>query len=489
MKKINSIKNYKISTNNFDFIVLTGSTVITSIFSFIYSVYARKYVVPSEYGIFVASNILLLYFNYLQLGTLNSLNRDYTQLLGAGKINEAKRLKSSTFVFIVSVYALAFIIITMFVLVYFKGDFLNYYAFGCLSNALISLFIAVDNYSTNIVRMEGHFNYSAFVGIIKTIVAIVSGIFFVQRYGYYGLYIMPFSASLMSIILNSRISIRGLRLKFNIEDNIDSIKTGFPLLINSLLWTMMMSVDKFVILILMTVENLGVYSIALLGFSTMVLIPQTISQVFYFKISKLYGETGSIPVLIDSTLEYSKLVSIISSLASVIVYFLLPIFIEIVMPEYMDGIVAAQVLIIGVSIYSTTILFGNIFTILKLNYQLIKNSVILFVFNVVLSSSLCLILGKNIENVAIGTSLSYAIYSLRLMYIVSKEFTTSLKRMVFTSWSPVIMTLVPGIILYSTIDSSVVSLIITVVFSLLAILIFYRKDIKKLFFNKGGYLT
>lgn len=441
-----SIKNYKISTNNFDFIVLTGSTVVTSIFSFFYSVYARKYVVPSEYGIFVASNILLLYFNYLQLGTLNSLNRDYTQLLGAGKINEAKRLKSSTFVFIVSIYSLAFLIITMFVLVYFKGDFLNHYAFGYMSNALISLFIAVDSYSTNIVRMEGNYNYSAFVGIIKTIVAIVSGIFFVQMYGYYGLYIMPFSASLMSIILNSRISICGIRLKFNIEDNIESIKTGFPLLINSLLWTMMMSVDKFVILILMTVEDLGVYSVALLGFSTMVLIPQTISQVFYFKISKLYGETGSIAVLIDSTLRYSKLISIISSFASIIVYFLLPIFIRIVMPQYIHGIVAAQILIIGVSIYSTTILYGNIFTILKMNYQLIKNSVILFIFNVLFSFSFCLAFGKNIENVAIGTSLSYAIYSFMLIYIVAKEFNASLKKMVVSSWAPVLLTLLPGII-------------------------------------------
>lgn len=480
------IKNYKVSANKLDFIILTGSTVITSMFSFIYSVYARKYVDPSAYGIFVVANILLIYLNYLQLGTLNSLNRDYTQLLGAGKINEARTLKNTTFIFVLSIYAVAFFFITLFVLIIFKGDFLNYYAFGYIANAFIALFISIESYSTSIVRMEGQFNYSASVGIVKTIISIIIGIFFINRFGYYGLYSMPFSAALISITLNYKLSINGIKLECKLKDIINSIKTGFPLLINSLVWTMMMSVDKFVILILITVEDLGVYSIALLGFSTMVLIPQTISQVFYFKISKMYGETNSISKLLNSTLHYSKLVSIISSIASVIAFFMLPIFIEIVMPQYGDGTISAQILIVGVSIYSTTILYGNIFTILKLNYQMIKNSIILFVFNILLSFSLCIIFGKNIENVAIGTSISYGLYSLRLMYIVARKFNTSFKKITISSWLPVILTLCPSILFYLTINYLVVAFTISVISALLLLIILYKNDIKDIFVKKGG---
>jgi O-antigen/teichoic acid export membrane protein len=131
----------------------------------------------------------------------------------------------------------------------------------------------------------------------------------------------------------------------------------------------------------------------------------------------------------------------------------MPIFVERFMPMYTDGNGATQILIIGVAIYSTTMIFGNIFSVLKLNKSLIANSVALCIFNVIFSSALVLFVGRSINMVAIGTGLSYALYSLLLIYKLGKQFNYSMIRLLASSWLPLLAIVIPGVLFYMLIDS------------------------------------
>ena len=90
-----------------DYIVVSGATVFCSLLTFLYNIVVRNFVPPEDYGIYVTVDLLIMYFNYLQLGVLNSYNRDYPQLLGGNNELEAKYTSNVVWSYLLIVYALA----------------------------------------------------------------------------------------------------------------------------------------------------------------------------------------------------------------------------------------------------------------------------------------------------------------------------------------------------------------------------------------------
>lgn len=439
-----------------DFILVTLSTVACSAMSFVFSVYNKRIVATYPLGIYSTCLLAQTYMNYAQFGVLNAYNRDYPQAIGRKDYDEANRLKNTAMTFMLMIYALIFVVFEIWVAIHYRGVVGNdtygtYYAFGYMLCPIMILLKSFDDMSNSTVRMNGHYNKSAAIGFIRTVLALVIGVIAINVAGYYGLYAMAISSAVLGIIMFRSEAFKGAKLSFDFSYMKLMIIGGLPLLINSLIWTVVQSVDKFVILGFLSTEALGVYSVPLMGFTTMVLVPQTISQVFYIKISHLYGANHDEQELLSKAAYFSRITSFISGAACLFVYFVMPIFVHFFMPMYTEGTDATQILVIGVAIYSTTMLYGNIFSVLKLNKSLIANSVALCIFNAIFSSALVLFVERSINMVAIGTGLSYALYSLLLVVKLSKRFKFSLWKLLVNSWGPAVGILIPGLMIYQLI--------------------------------------
>ncbi|MBO5618008.1 MAG: oligosaccharide flippase family protein [Pseudobutyrivibrio sp.] len=436
-----------------DFILVTLSTVACSAMSFIFSVYNKRIVATHPLGIYSTCLLAQTYMNYAQFGVLNAYNRDYPQALGRKDYDEANRLKNTAMTFMLLVYGVVFVVFELWVAIYYGGKIGTdvdsaQYAFGYMLCPIMILLKSFDDMSNSTVRMNGHYNKSAIIGFIRTILALIIGVIAINVAGYYGLYAMTFASAALGIIMFRREAFKGARLTFDWSFMKVMIIGGLPLLINSLIWTIVQSVDKFVILGFLSTDDLGVYSVPLMGFTTMVLVPQTISQVFYIKISHLYGANHDETELLDKAAYFSRVTSFISGGACLFVYFVMPIFVHFFMPMYTEGTAATQILVIGVAIYATTMLYGNIFSVLKLNKSLIANSVALCIFNAIFSSGLVLFVEPSINMVAIGTGLSYALYSLLLVIKLSKRFKFSFTKLLVNSWGPAVGIIIPGLLIY-----------------------------------------
>ncbi|WP_028242339.1 oligosaccharide flippase family protein [Pseudobutyrivibrio ruminis] len=436
-----------------DFILVTLSTVACSAMSFVFSVYNKRIVATYPLGIYSTCLLAQTYMNYAQFGVLNAYNRDYPQALGRKDYDEANRLKNTAMTFMLMIYALIFVVFEIWVAVHYRKAIGNdtygtYYAFGYAMCPIMILLKSFDDMSNSTVRMNGHYNKSAVIGFVRTIIALAIGVIAINVAGYYGLYAMTLSSAVLGIILFRSEAFKGAKLSFDFSYMKLMIIGGLPLLINSLIWTVVQSVDKFVILGFLSTEALGVYSVPLMGFTTMVLVPQTISQVFYIKISHLYGANHDEQQLLEKAAYFSRVTSFISGAACLFVYFVMPIFVHFFMPMYTEGTDATQILVIGVAIYSTTMLYGNIFSVLKLNKSLIANSVALCIFNAIFSSALVLFVERSINMVAIGTGLSYGLYSLLLVIKLSKRFKFSIWKLLVNSWGPAVGIIVPGLLIY-----------------------------------------
>lgn len=449
---------------NIDFIVVSASTVIASAISFLFSVISRRYLSPLEYGTYSTCLLLQTYISYGQLGVLNSYNRDYPQLIGAEEKGKSNMLKNTAFTFSSSIYFFIDIaVILIFSFLYYIRRISLEYCVGYILSAVLVLLNNISDFGMNTIRMEGGYNYTAFVNVFRVVIAASVGFVGIKYWGYFGIYVMPLTMAGISICLYFRRAFKCLKIKINTKVLKNSLLTGAPLMINNLIWTIVASVDKFVILGFMSTELLGIYSIAQLGFSITVLIPQSIAQVFYIKISTVYGKRKDENELIRLCNDYTMINSLCTSIICVLGYYLLPIFVDIVMPKYTNGIFASQIMLLGVAIYSSTILYGNVFSVLRLNSELLWTSAVLCVFNTCFSIALVTGFGRTIENVAIGTSISYAAYTLLIIHKLSQRF--HVRKVIFMKkcWLPVGVIVLPAIVTEYVLENRYMSFLFSLI--------------------------
>lgn len=481
---------------DYDYIILTGCTVGCAVINFFYNFIIKRYVDVYFLGVYSTCSLAITYASYLQLGVLNSYSRDYPIMLGANEHEKGKALKQSTFSFLIIIYSFVMIVsLASMLILYINGTLSHEYVMGFGVNGVLSFLNILYNFTSSTHRVEGKIPYSSLVYTVKTLVCVVVGLVVTvvvyktvnPDLSYIGLYAGFVVSGIIGLIMCKDVY-RGLKIKVEMPVIFSSIKSGFPLLINSFISSVMMSVDKFVILFTMGDEKTvqikqGYYAVGLMGFTTLVLVPQTCAQVFYVRISKVYGKTKSIPDLLASARNFSRYLSAFTSIGVVGVYYLLPIFISYIIPDYIPSIPSAQILTIGVALYGATMIYGDVFSVLKLNKKLLFNTTVLCILNAVTSITMVLVLGKEIEYVALGTSISYALYSLFLLVSLKRTFKTSLLAMIKDSWLPVISTIVPCVLFSFIIENTFAALFATCVVGGFFLIILFRKEIKKVLFR------
>ena len=439
-----------------DFLVASGCTVLCSLAMFVYNLYVKTYVMPYEFGIYTTASLALTYMGYLQLGVLNAYNRDYPRLLGGGEADEAEKLRRNVFSYIAVIYAGAAVLGAMGSLLLTRlGTVDRLLGIGFAINAVYAGLTVLYSFFDTSAKSEGRVITASLVALLRTAVLVAAGWFAVRAWGYWGLFAAVSVSALCPFIFFVR-RIRSLRFSLDRGLIWELMKTGAPLLVSALIWTVTMSVDKFVILTFMSVTELGIYSTAMLGFSTLVLIPSSISQIFYIRMSKKYGETGRVEDLLQAADKFTYYVSLCTSLVTVLAYFGLPIIIRSYITGYIGGIASAQILILGVSLYSTTMMYSNVFSVLKLNAKLLRNNAALCVLNALLSTAFVLMWGRRIECVAYGTSVSYALYSILLILVLGRTLKIPIIKTLLNSWLPILCVAVPCVVLSMLVRSEVV---------------------------------
>lgn len=467
----------KLKQQGGEHILFVGSTILSAGLHFIYSIYVKAYVEPLEYGMYSTCLLLQTYMAYLQLGSLNAFNRDYPQLVGAGKNEEARKYRNTVFSFLLSVYGFGLVLAVLAILIIGRGSTLDSrITVGFILTAVITVVTIIENYGNYRCRIDKGFKYPSIVTLLE-LLSLPIGIMLIPKMGYYAIYLTSILAMLIGILLYFQSSYRDFNFSIDKVMLKMILISGMPLLINGLIWTVVNSIDKFVILGFVDTEALGVYGIAQNAFSYMVLIPSAMSQLFYVKMGKEYGKNNDIDVLIDVSMKFSSLLAAVTSLLALVAYFFLPVLVECFMPSYSNGVPASQILILGLSVYAATLVNGNILTILKQNGALLINSVCMCIFNVICSIGYVIILGATIESVALGTATSYIFCTLIIVYQVHNYANCKISRIIKASIIPVCISLIPGTVAYNLIDNKLIGFVIAIIFVMCFYGCFYKRKI------------
>lgn len=454
-----------------------SATIISAGIHFLYSVFVKTRIAPFEYGIYSTCLLLQTYMSYIQLGSLNAFNRDYPQLLGSNDLAGTKRCRDTIFTFLLIVFSCSTIFLSIGIRA--VGHLLevdNRYIFGLILCAISTALSVFENFGSSRVRIDGSFKYTSIV-IIAELFSVFIGFLLVPLVGYYSLYITTIGSMIIGIILYYKRGFSDLKLYIDKPLLKVMVLSGLPLLINNLVWTVVNSIDKFVILGFINTEALGMYSIAQMAFLYMVLVPNAMSQLFYVKLGKVYGESQSIVTLNEVAIKYTSILSVVVSYIVLFAYFFIGPLVVYLMPSYSPGIKSAQILMLGLAIYAPTIINSNILTILRKNSALLRSSIYLCALNLLFSVVFIVICGANIESVALGTTISYLIRTAILVHQLKIYAGTNATQMLKASVLPVLFTAGPGVIIYNIVNTKITGFAIAFVIAIFITFLLYRKQI------------
>jgi O-antigen/teichoic acid export membrane protein len=414
MKKIN-FSNDKLLMNIISF---GSTTLLNAVLVFIVGIVTRNLLGPEQYGYWLTVSLIFTFIPIFQLGTLNAMNREVPFYLAKKDLKMVQKIRENVFSFIFTIPLLLVLCLCIISGVLFITDIRIEYKLGLLLASLIAGFTYLSGYAEMYYKSEQNFNKVSKLISIKSISQSIITIVLVIFLGYLGLYFGMLISLLIEIIMAKGVFPKKNRFH-SFSEYKKLIQIGFPILVVGIVWSIMIATDRIIISVFMTPEDLGNYGVGLLVFSAIMLFPQVLSQIFYPKIVGLVS-LGDFTEIKRIYWRVNLILAVAMSIVVAIGYFLLPYFIRWFMPEYLEGIKAAQILLIGIYPLTLVNIAANYFNSTD-NQKIYLFIQVISVFLNVLLSIILLGIHQSIESVALATSISFLIYSILMNTIFIVE--------------------------------------------------------------------
>jgi O-antigen/teichoic acid export membrane protein len=386
-----------------------SATFISSALSFVLGVLSRNILGPEQYGYWVSLSIAFTFIPLLQLGVLNAMNREIPYYVARNSIEEVNKIRQKTFSYLITFPTFIMLLLLLFSIFVYKSNVASEYKVGFIFISFIGMLLFLSAYVEMHYKSIQDFRSVSKLIAVKGVVQSVLSIVFILFFGFIGLFLGILAALIIEMIMGRQAFKKmSFIFDFRFQNYLPLIKTGFPILMVGLIWSVLIATDKIILTIMMDSSALGNYSVALLVFSTMMLLPQVISQVYYPKIVTMVSKEEY--QQIKQSYKRVNFFLLVISLSVVLVGLLiLPPIIRLMMPEYETGLVSAQILLVGLIPLTLVNYAANYFNATHNHKLYIKILVVCILMNILLSITL-LLMYPDISMVAIGTSITFLLY-------------------------------------------------------------------------------
>lgn len=395
-----------------EFLAFVLSTVMLQISRFAVNLVAARWLGPPNYGIWNSFVLVLTYAPVLTLGTINAMNRDVPLL--AGQRNHVAVSQVTGVTFFVSAVSgiLAGLAVLMVGISQGKSIWGRLIFWGSILIPANQIYIYLQTWLRSNMRFRAISCQQLINALIYPII-ILPTTFIRGLEGYiWGQVLIICSINAFTIIAFKA----PLKMKFNVEIFCRLVKIGLPILTAGILYSLLITIDRWIILTYLGTEALGYYSPAIMVSSMVELLPMVIAQQIYPRMAYRFGETGDVGALKSLIIKQVVWSTTIVMPVLVIAYLGLPEFVERLLPNYQPGVKPACIVLWGLACLSLSGGIGNFLnTIGKQNYYLMVQfiAVILnFLIGVLLVR-----LGMGLIGVASGFSLSLFIYTIMLVAV------------------------------------------------------------------------
>lgn len=424
MKIFKLFSSVKVLLNNSllrEFSIFSSSTVVFQVVRVIVELIVANTVGPTLWGYWYLLNLIIAYRGVANLGIDNGMNREVPFLKGKGDKKKEILVQNSSFTFTI-ISSLIVSCALLFIGIYFNK---NEWASPIL--LLIPLFWANQFYYlfSMSLKANGLFNLLSKMQLYYAIFHLLITVPLAYKFKLNG-FIVGYSISLFIALIfvyyKSPIKYR-IYLKLDYSKNL--IRIGFPIMAVGVAYTLFNTLDRWIIGLMLDSTQLGYYSLSIIIFGSMILLPKIISQQIYPRMAYDWGKYRSAMGLEKWAKKQTLYTSYIVYVLVPISIIFIPFLIDFLLPEYREGILSVKIIMFAALFLPFSAGWGNVLNIINKQAYYLIVIIISILINLILNYYF-VINGYGIEGVALSTVLSFGLYCVLIM-LIGKFFLNAIK--------------------------------------------------------------
>jgi O-antigen/teichoic acid export membrane protein len=342
---------------------LSFSNIIGNFLTILSGLIVAKWLLPQDLGFFNSFTIISSYIILIQLGIPSGLSRELPLYMGRQNEEKAKAYASVSLFWQLGLGLVSFGILTLVALYFIFRSNYSYAAGSFVIGVTTLQTLYVTKYLKVLYRTNKDFNKLSKIKLIVAFVAFAS-IVFVWKFGFYGLCLRAFVMALIDFYFTWRWKPLSVKATWNTEYFKDLFKIGLPMYGVANIYSLWPVVQKTLILSLGGTQALGLFSLAIIVESSMNAITTSINSVLYPTMASQWGKGSSISALMELLKRPMMIAIPVFALMVIAGWFLMPYAVTILLPNYSEGIYAAQwMLLVG---------FIEIFNVLANVYNVVR---------------------------------------------------------------------------------------------------------------------
>jgi O-antigen/teichoic acid export membrane protein len=419
-----------------NFLIYFSSKVVSVLLTILRGFLVPGYLGPKLYGIISLLNIVKIILGFSNLG-FNSAFFRLAPLLSNKKSDEIelKILSNNVFSFLIISGIIGTIITFLLPLIFLQNDpEIQSIMVFCFSITAVQHFIVLlTGYYNTLHYINKNFRLISFFNILQPTLALIIILSTIFIWGIYGVFFAEFIAAVVIFFIYWKKTIEKPQFGFNYRKFIKTMHYAFPFFLADIGWFLIRFSDKTIILIYLSLSELGLFSFATNIAYNSRIITQSIGEVISPYFFQLLANENNLFNLAPRIKEYTVTVAAVGSLIFMNAMLVSPL-IFLILPDYSGSSTVLKLLFILAYVISIPWLQSLLLGSPKVNKQKIVTIILYFSgFTNIILSIILLKIGYGLNGVALGTLIANIIQSLlyfrfsHSLYLKNYEFPFYLK--------------------------------------------------------------
>ena len=296
-----------------------------------------RFIAPEVNGQFRLFTIPLMYMTFFHFGTFDGLSRHIPFYIGRNQPEHVEKLASAAGAWnlgVTSIVASGFLLCALWGLLH--GNHVA--AAGWFSQTLVCAGVFYGGYLGSTYRTLHNFVVLARIQFIQASIAFCL-VLTVVFWGFYGLCLRSAVPIIFGVWLLHRARPLRMRLCFDLVAFKEVIKMGMPLCFWGTLYTSLwMAAEYSLMLHYGGLKGVGLLSVALVMRESLMILPQSVHQVFMPRVVESYARRGGVANAANRTFLAAGVLSFLMLILIFVISWLLNYFVPFFIPKYIDGL-------------------------------------------------------------------------------------------------------------------------------------------------------
>lgn len=448
----------------------SSANLVVQAARFLKNFFLARMLGPGLFGLWNGLQVILVYGANAHLGALHAMNREVPQRRGRGESAAIPDLIRVSLTFTMLTTAIvAGILFALGLSSWF--DAVTASALRLL--ALVLLAQQLYQFFHFWFRADEKFALLSKVLIWATLLELLLTLALVRVLGFQGIFYGFLGSSIvaaLSCFAAAPVSLR--RPLFDASIILALIRTGFPIMIIGLSYSLMTTLDRLLIINFLGEEQLGYYALGTLALTAMAYIPTAINQVLYPKMGARFGATNNAETLAPLVEKPTFATAVVMAAVLGAAFLALPLT-PLLLPQYTEGIPTARILFVGFYFLSLVGGSANLLITINRQTQYLLSLLFAIVFGLLLNA-LALVLRLGIEGIAATTGIMYLLYAFGMVGFTARRYLRRKPLQVLAHCAKLMLPfLVAAFLLFSTTQITLPNLELTTFVRLLLFALLY----------------